>query len=284
VADQASVTSFRLDKYKVTQGRFRQFVKALYPDGGAPADDGGLAWVPDAGSGKHAHLNAGQGLINSGSTGGYEPGWVASNDGALAPTNGNLVCDPSYATWTNLPSSRENLPINCVDWAESYAFCIWDGGFLPSEAEWEYAAAGGDQQREYPWGAATPGTVCPGTGCAYAIYGCEYPSGTADCANVSNMAPVGTSTLGTGRWGQLDLAGNVQEFALDVFVSSYFPCTDCAYLTAAPCPNDSAIQCRVIRSASFREDATDLLPPVRNYDGPATGRSVDVGFRCARGP
>jgi formylglycine-generating enzyme required for sulfatase activity len=37
---------------------------------------------------------------------------------------------------TSSAGSKENLPINCVNWWESYAFCIWDGGFLPSEAEW----------------------------------------------------------------------------------------------------------------------------------------------------
>ena len=71
------------------------------------------------------------------------------------------TCAPS--TWTPSPvsgsASQENLPINCVDWAEAYAFCIWDGGFLPSEAEWEYAAAGGSLQLDYPWGSAGPGTL-----------------------------------------------------------------------------------------------------------------------------
>jgi formylglycine-generating enzyme required for sulfatase activity len=43
------------------------------------------------------------------------------------------------------------VPINCVTWHEAYAFCIWDGGFLPTEAEWELAASGGEE-RVFPYG------------------------------------------------------------------------------------------------------------------------------------
>jgi sulfatase modifying factor 1 len=262
-ADPATVSAFKLDKYLVTAGRFRQFVSAW---------NGG--WMPAAGSGKHTHLNGGNGLAATG--GGFEPGWVATDDSNIAPTNANLACDPNFATWAPYSSAQENLPINCVNSWESYAFCIWDGGFLPSEAEWEYAAAGGSQQREYPWGSAAPGTACPGTGCQYAIYNCDYPNGSGTCSAVGNIAPVGTATLGAGLWGQLDLAGELWEWNLD-WSANYAACTDCADFTATSQPN------RVFRGGNFINDSSDLLPPSR-YGNTPTYRGSVIGFRCARTP
>jgi formylglycine-generating enzyme required for sulfatase activity len=163
-ADPATVSRFRLDKYLVTVGRFRQFVKAW---------NRGNGYTPPAGSGKHVHLNNGNGLNANG--GGYEPGWVSADNVNIAPTNAHL--GNGYGTWTASPGSRENLPINFANWWEAYAFCIWDGGFLPSDAESEDAAAGGNQQREYPWSSTDPGTANQ-----YAIYSdgtesiCYYPS------------------------------------------------------------------------------------------------------------
>jgi hypothetical protein len=139
-ADPATVSGFRLDKYLVTVGRFRQFVNAW----------NGGGYTPPAGSGKHTYLNSCKGLANSKRPGSYETGWIPPDDSNVAPTNENLACSFPNDTWTNTAGTLENLPINCVNWYEAYAFCIWDGGFLPSEAEWEYAAAGGSQQREYP--------------------------------------------------------------------------------------------------------------------------------------
>jgi formylglycine-generating enzyme required for sulfatase activity len=254
-ADPATVSGFRLDKYLVTVGRFRKFVAAW---------SGG--YYPSSGSGIHTHLPGG-GLNATG--GGYETGWDATdwnNTTDIDPTTANLDCYSPYNTWTASVGSQENLPINCVNWYESYAFCIWDGGFLPSEAEWEYAAAGGSQQLEYPWGSTAPGTANQ-----YAIYD-DYYTG-----NATYIAPVGYAASGAGLWGQLDMAGELYEWNLDWYAAYVDPCTNCAYLSSA--------SYRVVRGGYFGDTSSYLLPPYRAGDDfPPAYRGYAFGFRCARTP
>jgi formylglycine-generating enzyme len=267
-ADPATVTGFRLDKYLVTVGRFRQFVAAW---------NGG--WLPQAGSGKHAHLNGGNGLMATG--GGYEPGWVTSDNGSIAPTNTNLACvgllvpdlapGSTYGTWTASAGAQEELPITCETWYEAYAFCIWDSGFLPSEAELGYAAAGGAMQLQYPWG-----TTDPGTDSSYAIYGCWFPSASGTCTGVANFAPVGTASLGAGMWGQLDLAGSTWEWTLDSYNNYVNPCVDCANFTTSGSG-------RATRGGDFNRGTTDF-PPTRHPDSETDTGAYAYGFRCARVP
>ncbi len=255
-ADPATVSGFRLDKYLVTVGRFRQFVNAVSSPSGVSA------WLPAPETGKHIHLNGGSGL--SATAGGYEPGWSTADNGNIAPTDGNLGCD-LWATWTTTAGAQDNLPINCVNWYEAYAFCIWDGGFLPSEAEWEYVAAGGSQQREFPWGATDP------TGNLYAVDACDLPS-----PGCQAIAPVGTATLGAGYWGQLDLSGEVSEWALDSYAPYADPCADC--VAVAQLSGTGAT--RVVRGGSV---LAVQRPPSRATGDP-TQRDFVIGFRCARTP
>jgi formylglycine-generating enzyme required for sulfatase activity len=273
LADPATVSAFRLDEYDVTVGRFRRFLSAVSPP------DGGPGWVPAPGSGKHTHLYGGLGLVNVAETapdGGavHETGWLAADDGQIAPTDTNLTTDcsdPTSATWTAAAGSHETLPMNCVTWWEAYAFCIWDGGFLPSEAEWAFAAAGGSEQRAYPWGSTDPGTASQ-----YAIYDSSYDPGDAGgCTGVGCIAPVGSAPLGAGAWGQLDLAGNVFERLLDSQGTYVTPCVDCVQLGSSTF--------RMVRGGSFDNPASVLLSSVRNYLVPGY-RSHRTGFRCARTP
>jgi formylglycine-generating enzyme required for sulfatase activity len=270
----AQVSAFLLDDYEVTVGRFRQFVNACLGPGGC---------LPDAGAGIHAHLRAGAGLANVVDGGpAYETGWDPSWN-AFLPTkrvdwNTILWCDPNESTWTQDSDAVENRPINCVNWYEAYAFCIWDGGFLPSEAEWNFAAAGGAEQRPFPWGATAPGPNAD-----LAAYGCHFGTtpDAAQCSNELNIAPVGYSWAGRGAFGQSDLAGNMAEWTLDWNVPYVVPCDDCAAV-------GSKGKQRVERGGSFNDDVGVLLAAARP-DAMNSAHYPDqlfptVGVRCARRP
>ena len=106
-------------------------------------------------------------------------------------------------------ATGEHQPINCITWYEAYAFCIWDGGFLPSEAEWNYAASGGSEQRVYPWSSPSMPTTID---CAHANYS---PMGMSPCSTTGPEDVGSDSPTGDGKWGQADLSGNVWEWTLD---------------------------------------------------------------------
>jgi formylglycine-generating enzyme required for sulfatase activity len=264
-ADPATISDFRLDKYLVTVGRFRKFVAAW---------DGGSGYTPDAGSGKHVHLNGGKGLADSGAAGSWESGWLDSYGNEIDLTNDTLQCDSRRATWTASSGDNEKLPMNCINWFEAYAFCIWDGGFLASEAEYVYAAAGGSEQRRFPWGATSPDKSNQ-----YAIWNCSYPDGSGTCdGTIHNIAPVGTPKLGAGKWGQLDLVGNLIEWYLDWSAPAYGnPCTDCADLAGG--------SGRAPRDGYFTSTNESILQSsYRNNGLYPTNGSYSYGFRCARTP
>jgi formylglycine-generating enzyme required for sulfatase activity len=157
--------------------------------------------------------------------------------------------------------------VNCVTWYEAYAFCIWDGGYLPSEAEWNYAASGGGDQRVYPWSSPAMSTTID---CSYANY---TPSAGCVAGGANNVGS--ESPKGDGKWGQSDLAGNVWEWTLDAYASVYTnPCDDCANLPASP-------SLSVTRGGSFQTVGGAVIASYRGNSDPGA-RDPSVGARCAR--
>lgn len=177
-------------------------------------------------------------------------------------------------TWTATPGANEDKPMNCITWYEAFAFCAWDGGFLPSEIEWQYAAAGGAENRMYPWTGTQVDTD-------HALYGYCGNGVSSDCT-VASILDVGSKSAGAGKWDQMDLAGSMWEWVLDTYSSiagfpAQDPCDDCATL-------DPASTDRIIRGGSWYEDASYLTTDKRiYYDPPDTGWH-NVGVRCARSP
>ncbi|HXK19323.1 MAG TPA: SUMF1/EgtB/PvdO family nonheme iron enzyme, partial [Polyangiaceae bacterium] len=175
----ATVSDFRLDTYEVTVGRFRKFVAAYSQT------------MIQAGKGKNP-----SNVLDPG----WDSSWNASLDTNATTLKAALNCAPGYQTWTDAAGSaaEESLPINCVDWFEAEAFCIWDGGRVPTDAEWNYAAEGGAAQRQYPWGSAAPD-------CSHSNY-YDLTAGFCTTPPTGGVNRVGSeSPTGDGLYGQADL-------------------------------------------------------------------------------
>ncbi len=248
------MSSFWLDKYEVTVGRFRAFVMA---------GQGVRSTAPPSGAGAQARI--------AGS------GWDASWNGSLAASQAELVaavkCDATFPMWTDSPGANESRPMNCITWYEAMAFCIWDGGYLPTEAEWNYAATGGSEQRAYPWSNPAGSTVLEGARASYYDGTNCLGDGAAGCA-VTDLIRVGSKgPLGEGRWEQADLAGNVWEWTLDWVETYEISCMDCARVSSGTR--------RVIRGGGFNTEEPSLRAGSRLSNRPAL-RFNYLGFRCAR--
>lgn len=167
---------------------------------------------------------------------------------------------------------RLTHPVNCIVADEGARYCAAHGFRLPTEAEWEYAARGGNEERQFPWGAAAPtaqlANLC-GAECEAAISGIRgawaplYPDSDGYVAT----APVGSFPAGDGRWGHHDLTGNVCEWVSGNYCPYDHP--DCG-VTAPMCRGNHFLANKVKKARPGR----------RNSDGPEH-RGPDVGFRCA---
>jgi formylglycine-generating enzyme required for sulfatase activity len=252
----ATVSNFMLDKYEVTVGRFRAFVNAGLGTQASP---------PAPGAGAHPNL-AGSG---------WDSTWGTSLVTNTATLTSGLKCNATYQTWTDAAGANENKPINCVSWYEAMAFCIWDGGYLPTDAERNYAASGGNEQRVYPWSnPANSATI----DCTYANYKIDNPAGMY-CVNGTTGAAnrVGSeSPKGDGKWGHSDLAGNVIEWTLDWNATYSMECSDCANLT----PSST----RVLRDGTFTDADVSFLHAASRTSGNPSARIYSRGLRCARTP
>lgn len=142
------------------------------------------------------------------------------------------------------PAGRSHFPVAFITWNAAAAYAEWAGKRLPHEAEWEFAARGGQDNAVYPWGSEEPSP-------RLANYGAS-----------GHGAPVRVGSYPANPYGLFDLAGNVWEFCVDEW------------------RNPAGAGRRVIRGGSFAASPFNLRITARDshqVDHPV----AHVGFRCA---
>ena len=255
----ATVSSFRLDKFEVTVARYRNFA--------AVRDEWRAAGNPVAGAGEHPHI-PGTGWDKA-----WEQEWGMS---AFGPSDCSPT-DPPRGTYVDV--GQDTLPANCVTWAQAFEFCVWDGGRLPTDTEWEYAAVGGPLQYSYPWGDAPVLSGLPDGSAAYAVYG-NLGDGSAAEASFADILPVGSRAPGAGQFGQMDLAGSMGEWTLDNspvdLPVSMAPVTDWAAF-------DPRVGTSAMRGGDWSSDPEDLVVTLSRF-AVRQAHDPQIGFRCARAP
>jgi len=263
-ARTVTVPGFWIDRAPVTNREFAAFAEAtgyrtvaeLPPDSGAYPDADPAGLVPGSLVFRlpASRPSAGMGAMRSwGDWWAFVPGapW-RHPDGSARP------CEPDH-------------PAVHVAHADAAAYAAWAGKALPTEAEWEFAARGGEDRGEYAWG----DELAPGGVHQANTWQGRFPNENTVEDGFDGTSPVGA--FPANGYGLLDMIGNVWEWTDDPWPGrGGHPC-------CGPAPA-LGIGRRVIKGGSHLcapNHCRRYRPAARQPQAVDSGTG-HLGFRCVR--
>lgn len=179
--------------------------------------------------------------------------------------------------------NKDNFPVVHIAYADAVAYAKWAGKRLPREAEWEWAAMGGNHDAVYAWG----GEAIEYNKAKANSWNGEFPSSNTAWDGFVGLAPV--KQFSPNRYSLYDMSGNVWEWCSDLYNSNYYNDCRAAGLQKNPKgpsksydPDEPDIEKHVIRGGSFLcNDSYCSGYRVARRMKTSTNTSLNhTGFRC----
>jgi formylglycine-generating enzyme required for sulfatase activity len=214
----------------------------------------------------------------------------------FTPPAGEVALDNPRVWWRYVPGAdwrhpegpattiegKETDPVVQVCWDDAAAYARWSGKRLPTEAEWEFAARGGNRRARYVWGNERR----PGGRWLANIWQGRFPD--RNSAEDGFIKVARTGTFPANEYGLYDMAGNVWEWCADWYRPGYDVSqhVNPSGPSTGFDPAEPRVPKRVQRGGSFLcsdQYCMRYLPGARGKGAPDSAAS-HVGFRCVRSP